>query len=173
MTDQDVASAPVPTPRRTILKGAAAACAAVPFLAACGNGSSSNSGSDLRKPEQGGGSSSAGGTSSGGGNPNGGGAGGQSANVITTTSKVPQGGGIIVDSPGIVITQPQAGTFKGFSNVCTHMGCTVGDVSGGTINCPCHGSQFSIEDGSVVTGPAVTPLPTEPITVKGSDILAG
>jgi Rieske Fe-S protein len=171
MTDQDTCLAPGPTPRRTILKGAAVACAAIPFLAACGNGSSSNSGGDLRKPQQGGGSPSGGGSSSGGGSANGGG--GQSTNVLTTTSKVPQGGGVILDNPGIVITQPQVGDFKGFSNICTHMGCEVGDVSGGTINCPCHGSQFSIADGSVVTGPASTPLPTEPITVKGTDILAG
>ena len=32
-------------------------------------------------------------------------------------------------------------------------GCPVDNVSDGTINCTCHGSQFSIEDGSVVGGP--------------------
>jgi Rieske Fe-S protein len=170
MTEQDADRTTGPTPRRTILKGAAVAGAAIPFLAACGNGSSGNSGGDLHQPKQGGGSS-AGGAGSGGGSANGGG--GSSASVLTSTSKVPQGGGVILDDPGIVITQPQAGDFKGFSNICTHMGCEVSDVSGGTINCFCHGSQFSIEDGSVVTGPASTPLPTEPITVKGKDILAG
>ena len=28
----------------------------------------------------------------------------------------------------------------GLSAICTHMGCTVRNVSGGTINCPCHGT---------------------------------
>ena len=33
-------------------------------------------------------------------------------------------------------------------------GCTVAAVADGTINCDCHGSAFSIKDGSVVTRPA-------------------
>ena len=49
-----------------------------------------------------------------------------------------------------MVTQPTEGDFKGFSAVCTHQGCLVANVDGGTINCTCHGSQFSIEDGSVV-----------------------
>jgi Rieske Fe-S protein len=53
------------------------------------------------------------------------------------------------------------------------MGCPVSDVSGGTINCLCHGSQYSIEDGSVVAGPAPSPLPAKPIEVDGKNIVAG
>jgi Rieske Fe-S protein len=37
--------------------------------------------------------------------------------------------------------------------ICTHMGCTVDQAANGTIDCPCHGSQFSVKDGSVVAGP--------------------
>jgi Rieske Fe-S protein len=44
-------------------------------------------------------------------------------------------------------------------------------VSGGTINCPCHGSKFSITNGSVVTGPATAPLAAVGIKVKGSSIV--
>jgi Rieske Fe-S protein len=167
MTDPDARSAPGQTPRRAVLKGAAAAGAVVPFLVACGG--SDNSGGDLRGPT-GGKTSSGGGAHAGNGN---GGGGGQPANVLTTTSDVPKGGGVILDDAGIVITQPDAGDFKGFTNICTHMGCPVSNVSGGTINCFCHGSQYSIQDGSVVTGPATSPLAAKPITVKGNDILAG
>jgi Rieske Fe-S protein len=46
----------------------------------------------------------------------------------------------------------------------------VQDVKGGTINCGCHGSQFSVDDGSVVTGPATAPLPEKDISVKGDRI---
>lgn len=74
---------------------------------------------------------------------------------------------------GVVITQPSAGMFNGFSSTCTHQGCPVDNVSGGTINCICHGSQFSIKDGSVVTGPATTPLPDKPLIVTGSKIFLG
>ena len=70
-------------------------------------------------------------------------------------------------TPQLVITQPKAGTFKAFSAICTHQGCTVSTVENGTINCPCHGSQFAIADGSVVNGPAPKPLPAKNIKVSG------
>ena len=39
-------------------------------------------------------------------------------NVIAKTADVPVGSGVIVDK--IVVTQPSAGEFKGFSAICTH-----------------------------------------------------
>jgi Rieske Fe-S protein len=44
-------------------------------------------------------------------------------------------------------------------------------VAGGTINCPCHGSRFAVADGSVVQGPATSPLPEKDIQVEGSSIV--
>ena len=72
----------------------------------------------------------------------------------------------------LVITQPKAGTFKAFSAICTHQGCAVSTVENGTINCPCHGSEFAIADGSVVAGPAPKPLPAQAIKVSGGSITA-
>jgi Rieske Fe-S protein len=92
------------------------------------------------------------------------------APVLAQTSQVPVGGGTILTSQKIVITQPKAGSFEAFTAVCTHLGCTVGSVSGGTINCPCHGSKFSITDGSVVNGPATAPLSSISIKVQGTSI---
>ena len=66
-----------------------------------------------------------------------------------------------------MITQPTAGEFKAFSSICTHAACPVADVTD-TINCNCHGSKFSITDGSVVNGPAVTPLPARTVTVSAT-----
>ena len=43
-------------------------------------------------------------------------------------------------------------------------------MSGGTINCDCHGSQYSIENGDVEQGPATFPLAEVPITVSGDEI---
>ena len=91
--------------------------------------------------------------------------------ALASTSDVPVGGGKILTDKKIVITQPQSGAFHAFSAVCTHAGCTVGSVSGGTINCPCHGSRFNITTGAVVNGPAASPLPAVSIKVQGTSIV--
>jgi len=81
------------------------------------------------------------------------------------------GGGEVLSDQKIVVTQPKAGTFAAFTAVCTHLGCLVDSVSGGTINCPCHGSKFSITNGSVVNGPASSPLAPIGIKVQGKNIV--
>jgi Rieske Fe-S protein len=90
---------------------------------------------------------------------------------LALISDVPAGGGKILADKKIVITQPRAGSFEAFTAVCTHLGCTVSSVSGGTINCPCHGSKFSISNGSVVAGPAPSALAPVGIKVQGTSIV--
>ena len=92
------------------------------------------------------------------------------ANAIAKTADVPVGSGVIVGE--VVVTQPSAGVFKGFSAKCTHKGCTVDKVADGTIDCPCHGSKFNL-DGSVANGPAQTPLEAQAVTVQGDSIVLG
>ena|ERR1700757_3397136 len=92
------------------------------------------------------------------------------ARVIAKTSDVPVGSGVIIND--IVVTQPSPGVFEGLSSTCTHAGCTVSEVAGGTINCPCHGSKYNL-DGSVANGPASRPLATEVISVQGTSIVRG
>ncbi|MDA0638921.1 Rieske (2Fe-2S) protein, partial [Nonomuraea sp. MCN248] len=89
---------------------------------------------------------------------------------LTTTSEIPVGGGKIFADQKVVIVQPAEGQFKAFSVSCTHQGCPVDKVENGTIDCPCHGSKFKIEDGSVANGPATDPLPEQQITVSGDQI---
>ncbi|TMR12979.1 Rieske (2Fe-2S) protein [Nonomuraea turkmeniaca] len=90
--------------------------------------------------------------------------------ALAATADIPEGGGKVFESQKIVVTQPTAGDFKAFTAVCTHAGCTVATVQNKTINCPCHGSKFSIEDGSVADGPAGAPLAEKKITVDGDSI---
>jgi Rieske Fe-S protein len=96
--------------------------------------------------------------------------GSHAAKAIAKTADVPVGSGIIVDK--VVVTQPSAGVFKGFSSTCTHAGCEVNKIADGTIDCPCHGSKFNL-DGSVAHGPAAKPLTPEAVTVQGDSIILG
>jgi Rieske Fe-S protein len=90
---------------------------------------------------------------------------------LVEKSKVPVGEGVILTGPKIVVTQPTAGNFKAFTAVCTHMNCTVGTIANGTITCPCHGSTYSIKDGSVTGGPAPRPLAEIAVKVDGNEIV--
>ncbi len=135
------------TTRRAALAGAGFAGLAA-TLAACGGGSSSSSGST-----------------------SGSGQAGNSGNAaLASTSEIPVGGGKVFSAEKVVVTQPAAGEFKAFSAVCTHMQCLVDKVASGTIDCPCHGSEFSVKNGSVVSGPAPSPLPAQAIKVTGGKI---
>jgi len=132
--------------RRTVLQTAAVAGAGVATagaLAAC----STDSGSD----GEGGGATSAAGDS-------------------VAKADVPVGSGVIVG--GTVFTQPVAGEFAAFSTTCPHNQCPVNAVKGDAISCPCHGSEFSIEDGSVIKGPARRGLAAQTVTVEGDQVVA-
>ena len=148
--------------RRTLLVSACAACVAA--LAGCARYNSNNGGiagsqsARSSVPPEGPASPSSGAA------PN-------RPSVLARTADIPVGGGRILTDKKVVITQPKAGSFAAFTAVCTHQGCTVGSVAGGTINCPCHGSKFSIANGSVVNGPATSPLAPVPIKVQGTSII--
>ena len=90
---------------------------------------------------------------------------------VAAVADVPVGGGIVLAAQDLVVTQPVAGTFKGFSATCTHQGCKVNEVVGGTINCPCHGSRFAVADGAPTAGPASRPLPEKAVAVQGTSVV--
>lgn len=134
--------------RRTVVAAVGAAGAAA-ALTACGGGSDGSEGSDtVEQP----------------------GSGGKGGEVIAATADIPEGGGVVFTAQKVVVTQPQPGEFKAFSSTCTHQGCAVKDVSGGTITCPCHNSTFDAATGSPTGGPATQPLPAREITVEGDSI---
>ena len=90
--------------------------------------------------------------------------------ALAKVSDIPVGSGKIFTAKKVVVTQPTAGKFVAFSTVCTHQGCPVSEIKGGTINCLCHGSKFAIADGSVADGPANKPLASKKITVDGDSL---
>jgi Rieske Fe-S protein len=151
---------PVGAPARRTVVAAVGAAGLAAALTACGSeddssGSSSSAGAQDNSAS---GSGSSSGDSGAGGT------------ALAKTSDIPEGGGKIFKEQGVVVTQPTAGTFKAFSDKCTHQGCAVGSVANGVILCPCHNSEFSVADGSVKKGPATQPLPAEKITVSGDSI---
>ncbi|MFE7766783.1 Rieske (2Fe-2S) protein [Streptomyces sp. NPDC057438] len=163
MTSETIKPASIPG-RRTVMAAAGVAGLTV-ALTACGSEdepSTSTSNSSGAGAGAGGDSTAeaSGGSTSGG-------AGGA---AIAKTSDIPEGGGKIFESEGVVITQPEAGQYKAFSATCTHRGCAVKSIADGVINCPCHNSNFSIADGSVKSGPATEPLPAKKVSVSGDSI---
>lgn len=155
-----------PALTRRRLAGVAVGGLSLPVLAACGGGG----GSSTTATDPG----SSAGTPSGGG---GGKSPSSSAEVLVGTAQVPVGGGVILGDQNVVVTQPDKGSFEGFSATCTHQGCLLATVAGGTINCGCHGSQFSITNGANVTGPSGSPagsvaaLPKVPVKVQGGNVV--
>ena len=140
-------------------------------VSACGSGGSgsSSAGTSAGGPPATGAASAPSSASGAGG----GSTAGAQGSALATTSEIPVGSGKIFTSEKVVVTQPNSGDFKAFSAVCTHMGCIVSTISNGTIDCPCHGSQYSISTGAVVGGPAPSPLPAQAIKVTGSNIFLG
>jgi len=63
------------------------------------------------------------------------------------------------------------GTWKAFSAVCTHAGCTVNYSS--SITCPCHPGVFSPANGSVVSGPPPSKLAEYDVKVINSILYVG
>ncbi|MFI5639135.1 Rieske (2Fe-2S) protein [Streptomyces goshikiensis] len=85
--------------------------------------------------------------------------------ALLKTADVPVGGGTVLKEQKLVVTQPTAGSYRCFTAVCPHQGCLVNKVENGTIDCPCHGSEFKVTDGAVVKGPATRPLAEKKINV--------
>ncbi len=90
--------------------------------------------------------------------------------VLAAASDIPVGSGKVIGD--IVVTQPTAGVFEGFVARCTHAGCKLSSVTGGELDCPCHGSRFGL-DGAVLRGPAVTPLTPVAVKLADGNVVAG
>lgn len=138
-------------PSRRAVLGGVAAVGAGAVLAACSGGAETPSGTDMPTAPP------ATTTSSGGA-------------AVAKVSDVPVGGGFVSDSAKAVITQPTAGEFKAFDSTCTHKGCPVKTIQGDVVICPCHGSQFSLADGSVKQGPATRPLAPKKVAEKNGEL---
>lgn len=111
---------------------------------------------------------SAGGGGTGGGQSTGTGSGGGAG---TALADIPDGGGLIVDSPaGKALLVRNGNEVKAYNAGCTHQGTIVNPPKDGLAECPNHGSQFQISDGAAVKGPATSPLAELTVKVEGDQV---
>ncbi|MFE5819094.1 Rieske (2Fe-2S) protein [Streptomyces sp. NPDC056479] len=160
MTSESVQ--PVSKPSRRAVVAAVGAAGLAVALTACGSDDEA-SGSSTEQGAAGGGAT----TEANGGSSADAGAGGA---ALAKTADIPEGSGKVFSDEKVVVSQPAAGDFKAFSTICTHQNCPMTDLKEDTLSCACHGSQFSVLDGSVKKGPATQPLAAKQISVSGDSI---
>jgi glycine/D-amino acid oxidase-like deaminating enzyme/nitrite reductase/ring-hydroxylating ferredoxin subunit len=86
---------------------------------------------------------------------------------------VGEGGIVDVDGKAVAAYRDEQGGVHAVSATCTHLGCTVRwNGAERSWDCPCHGSRFDL-DGTVLTGPAVTPLERVDVTLRSREPLDG
>jgi nitrite reductase/ring-hydroxylating ferredoxin subunit/uncharacterized membrane protein len=66
----------------------------------------------------------------------------------------------------------QRGRLCALAHPCTHMGgpLSEGELKDGSVVCPWHGSEFRLDDGEVVNGPATQNQPTLDVRERGGEI---
>ncbi len=82
---------------------------------------------------------------------------------VAASGDVPDGGDPAVADAGDfeVLLVRRGGRLHALARRCSHAGWGMegGEVAGGCITCPYHGSTFALADGQVRRGPAATPQP--------------
>ena len=92
---------------------------------------------------------------------------------VLAESNLPQGQPVRADHKGTPILLVRRGQqIYALAETCSHLGgpLSEGKLDGDIIQCPWHGSRFSIHDGYVVDGPAVHPQPCLEARVRDSQI---
>jgi nitrite reductase/ring-hydroxylating ferredoxin subunit/uncharacterized membrane protein len=74
---------------------------------------------------------------------------------------------VAVDGIPLLVVR-DGGEVRVLADRCVHRGGSLseGEVSGGCVTCPLHGSRFRLSDGSVVRGPAAYPQPALDVRVN-------
>ena len=72
----------------------------------------------------------------------------------------------------VCLAHAEDGNFYALNDVCTHeeFSLSDGELWGMDVECPQHGSRFSLVTGKVTGLPAVIPAQTYPVSVEGEDI---
>ena len=93
--------------------------------------------------------------------------------AVLAESDLPEGQPVRAKRKGAAILLVRRGEeVFALSETCSHLGgpLSEGKLEGDVIQCPWHGSRFSIRDGHVVDGPAVHPQPCLEARIKDGQI---
>jgi nitrite reductase/ring-hydroxylating ferredoxin subunit/uncharacterized membrane protein len=71
-----------------------------------------------------------------------------------------------------IVLARRHGQVYALADTCTHRGGSLadGELDGGCVQCPLHGSRFRLDDGSVERGPAAYPQPIYDVRVRDGRI---
>jgi Rieske Fe-S protein len=89
---------------------------------------------------------------------------------LATVAEIPVGGGQVFEAERVVLVRPAEDEILAYSSVCTHAACMLTVLSAERLQCPCHRSLFDTADGSVLSGPAPSPLPAREIVVEDGEV---
>jgi 3-phenylpropionate/trans-cinnamate dioxygenase ferredoxin component len=79
---------------------------------------------------------------------------------------------VMADHTEICLAHAEDGNFYAINDVCTHENFQLsgGELFDLQVECPQHGSRFSLVTGKVTGLPAVMPAETYPVTVDGGEV---
>ena len=95
------------------------------------------------------------------------------AQSIGRTNQLRPGGMARMEVAGRIICLANVGgQYYAFSDICPHFGCrlSTGWLQDTVVTCPCHGAEFDVTTGTLITGPGDMPLRTYPISVVGDEL---
>jgi nitrite reductase/ring-hydroxylating ferredoxin subunit len=93
--------------------------------------------------------------------------------TLGKADEVPQGEVRSFDANGVPVAVANVGgTLYAFDDTCPHRQCSLaeGDLDETTIVCACHGSEFDVRTGDLLSGPAQDPVAHYDLTVEGGEI---
>lgn len=95
----------------------------------------------------------------------------QAIEAAITSGQVTVGRPAFLPNAQVIVTEPVKGSYKVFSNICTHQGARVDQVNAnGNLVCSLHGSQFNPATGAAEVGPAGKTLPNKDAKVQGGSL---
>lgn len=95
--------------------------------------------------------------------------------VAAKITEIPNGSMKIVHLRGKTIAIANVDDhFFAIDDTCSHAQCSLGGegfLDGSVVTCGCHGAQFDVTNGHVMSLPATENVASYPVRVKGTDIL--